>query len=126
MNKRGQELVGFETVEYILIIALGISLLLLLNNTVNIEKYNSVRAEDLALTINSVYIPEGDLSLNYDLGSSGRNVIFEEGVVKTYIEDPIREKQGEILHNSNLIFESRTVKTDELEISKREERVIIS
>ena len=122
MNKRGIELVAFETVEYILVVALGISLFLVLNDLVDMERYNSVRAEDLALTINSVYIPEGDLALNYDLGSN-RNVIFEEGVVKTYIKDSIRERQGLILHNTNFIFEEGALKEEQLEISKNAGRV---
>lgn len=122
MNKRGQDLTIFETVEYILIVALGINLFLALNNLVDIEKYNSVRVEDIALTINSVYIPEGDLALNYDLGSN-RNIIFEDGIVKTHIDDPLRERQGLILHNTNFVFEDLNIKTEELEISKNNGRV---
>ena len=125
MNKRGIELVAFETVEYILVVALGISLFLVLNDLVDMERYNGVRAEDLALTINSVYIPEGDLSLNYDLGSN-RNIIFEEGIVKTYIKDPIRERQGLILHNTNFIFEEVALKQEELRISKNDEGVVVA
>lgn len=125
MNKRGQDLTIFEAVEYILIVALGINLFLVLNNLVDIEKYNSVRAEDIALTINSVYIPEGDLALNYDLGSN-RNIIFEDGIVKTYIDEPIKERQGLILHNTNFVFEDLNIKTEELEISKNNGRVDVA
>ena len=125
MNKRGQELIEFETIEYILLFTLGISLFLALNNLSDIEKYNRVRAEDLALTINSVYIPKGDLVLSYDLGSN-RNVVFEDGVVKTYIDNSIRERQGLILLNNNLIFENGNFRTREFEISKNDEKVMVT
>ncbi len=125
MNKRGLELIEFETIEYILLFALGISLFLALNNLTDVEGYNRIRAEDIALTINSVYISEGDLALSYDLGST-RNVIFEGGVVRTYIDNSIRERQELILLDNNFIFENNGLKTDELRISKDKEKVMVT
>ncbi|MAG52759.1 MAG: hypothetical protein CMH62_02235 [Nanoarchaeota archaeon] len=126
MNKRGQEFPQSETIEYILLIALGIALALMLSNTLNTERYNSIRADDLSLALNSVFIPDGDISLTYNMGNEEREVIFEDNLFKTYINDGIREKKGYILVDRNYLWEARSGKVNSLEISKKGNRVEVA
>ena len=118
MNKRGDVLLTAEAMEFIFLVVLTIVLFFSLNNIVDIEKYNGLRAEDLALTINSAYIPIGDVSFGYSTGSGQRRFIFEDGMVRTYIEDPIRIREGGLLHDSNYIFIGGAFDAEFLEIAK--------
>ncbi len=118
MNKRGDVILVANAMESIFLVVLAIALFLALNNIVDIEKYNGLRAEDLALTINSAYIPEGDVSFEYNTGSGGRKFIFEEGIVRTYIDDPIRAREGVLLHDNSYIFLGGSFDAEFLEIMK--------
>ena len=126
MNKRGQGLVESETIEYILFIAIGLTLSMLLVTSLNTERYNQVRVDDLALSINSVFIPKGNVNLDYDMGIEVREVRFKGNEVATYIKDPIRERSGVILIDKNYIFNARDVRTDFLDFSKVGNNVEIS
>lgn len=126
MNKRGQEYVQSETIEYLLVAAIGITMALMLFTTLKLEKYNGIMAEDMALTLDSVFIPKGDVSLGYDMGSVERNIAFENGVVKTYIDDAIREKNGFILVDENYDLKTRNQKTKNMNIEKKENKVEVT
>lgn len=123
MNKKGEFLMEGETIEWVILLALGIVLLLFLVKLVNIEKHNGLRAEDLALTINSIYVPSGTVSLEYEMGFGKREIIFEEGMVGTFIKDPIRRRDGLILHDRNYLFRGEDTRTEFLEMRKEGNRV---
>ncbi len=126
MNKRGQEYVQSETVEYLLVVAIGITMALMLFTSLKLEKYNNIMAEDMALTLDSVFIPKGDVSLGYDMGSVERNIAFENGIVKTYIDDAIREENGFILVDENYNFKTKNQKTKNMNIVKEGNKVEVT
>ncbi|MBU2639188.1 MAG: hypothetical protein KKG75_00605 [Nanoarchaeota archaeon] len=125
MNKRGQSLIQVETIEYVLLVAIAIMLFFLLNTAIGMEKFNGLRADDLALTINSVFIPKGNVAIDYEMGEEGREIKFYEGIVGTYIDDPIRESKNLVLVDSNYIFERRNMNTNLLEITKQGDKVTV-
>ena len=126
MNKKGQEYVQSETIEYMLIVAIGVTVALMLFTSLKLEKYNAIRAEDLALTLNSAFIPKGDLNVEYDMGDVERQIIFEDGKIKTYIDDPIRERSGLLLLDENYVFRSNDAKTSRLGIVKEKDKVDVA
>lgn len=124
MDKRGFALVESETVEYILLVVLGITLLLMLSNIVNVERYNQIKADDIALTLNSVFISKGNVVLDYDVGGE-RNIIFSENAVRTYVDDPLRERNALVLIDRNYAFDDFELKTSFFEISKFDNGVLV-
>tara|TARA_Y100000310_G_scaffold340181_1_gene435075 strand:+ start:1193 stop:1573 length:381 start_codon:yes stop_codon:yes gene_type:complete len=125
MNKRGQGLVQAETMEYMILIAIAVTLSVMLVTSLSTERYNGVRATDLSLSVNSIFIPKHDITLNYDMGVETREVVFEGREIGTYVEDPIREGKGGLLVDRNYGFTARSLRTSSLGISKRGEDVNI-
>ena len=119
----GEEFSLIETVEYVVLVGLAAVMILTMNNAVNTEKFNSVVADDIALTLDSVFIPDGNLVLKYDMGNFNRYINFEDGEVSTYIEDPIRERGSLILIDKNYVFDTSNTRTSFLEIGKKEDRI---
>ena len=115
-----------KVMNYIILLATIVTLGYLLIGALNLEKYNQVRADDLSLTFNSVFIPKDDLSLDYDMGSTEREIIFEEGFVKTYIDDDLRGKKAPLVIDGNYVFEATNLKTNFLEVVKKEDKVVIT
>ena len=127
MNKKGEEgLVLTTIIDYTLLVALAITLFAFMNNATNTEKYNSIRANDLGLAINSVPISKYDVELNYEMGDVDREVFFGNKVVKTYIDDASREREGDILIDNNYIFDTKDTKSNSLKISKKEDKVQVA
>jgi hypothetical protein len=126
MNKRGQDLVQSESIEYILLVALAVTMTVMSTNALNTEKYNGVVAEDLSLALNSGTIPEGNIEFSYSFGDASRMINFEDGNFKTYIDDPIREKEGLLLLNNELDTNLESSGSKNLKFSKIDERVEVS
>ena len=124
-SKKGQSLIQIETVESVLLVAIAIMLFVLLNTSINMDKFNGLRADDLALTINSAFIPKGNVAMDYEMGSINREVKFSDGVVGTFIDDPIREQKNLILIDGNYIFERRNANTNLLQITKLGDKVSV-
>jgi hypothetical protein len=118
MNKKGQGLPQVTVTEYIILIAVVASVFFMMSNALNTERYNTIRAEDLALSANAVLIPDGDISYTYDMGIETRNVFFENGKVITYIGDSTREKSSFVLIDDNYVFDFENKKVDSLVFSK--------
>ena len=68
MNKRGQELVSWEFVKGVILIILIMVLLAWAYRGVPDSRINKIKAEDLSLSVSSVFIVDDDLNFIYDLG----------------------------------------------------------
>jgi hypothetical protein len=116
----GEELVQIETVEYIVLVALGIMMVVMINSITHMEKFNSLTVDDASLVVNSIFILKEDLELSYDLGNVEKQLTFEDGKLKTYINDPLREREGLLLLDGDYEFNILDAKTSRLDISKKD------
>src|SRR3989344_2208497 len=83
MNKRGQELVSWEFVKGVILIILIMVLLAWAYRGVPDSRINKIKAEDLSLSVSSVFIVDDDLNFIYDLGEE-YYIDIDEDRVKLY------------------------------------------
>ncbi len=125
MNKRGEGLVQIQTVEFAFLIVLVIFFSVRLYQPIEENKLNQIKAEDLALSIESLPILNGDLRLDYKFGDEYyieeiNNVIF---IYKLSEVKKGRSKVG--LENSYDFAENINDKTEAIVIEKKGKKVVI-
>ena len=119
MNKKAQSYVQSETMEYIVLVAVAVAFMLAMNNALGMEKYNSLIAEDIALTINSAFITDGNLDIEYNLGSVDRSISYRDNKVRVYVSDVSREKSADISMSDNAQIKFTDKKDNKILIKKR-------
>ena len=73
MNKRGQY-ATWETLEYVLLVILILFFSVVMVRGIEDKQLNQIKSEGLALTISSVFLIDGEMDVNYDLGKFDHNV----------------------------------------------------
>lgn len=69
MNKRGVGFITFETVELVFLISMIIFFGVLIYQGADEHALNQIKAEDISLGISSMYLLDGDLIVDYELGN---------------------------------------------------------
>lgn len=129
MNKRGQGLITITTVEYAFLIVLAIFLTIKTYDPVDDKSLNQIKAEDLVLGIESVFLVEGDLNLGFELGD---NFFIDEDnfIIKVYqAGGESFEKHGRSklsLKRGYVFAEDIVGRTDVVRIRKEGKRVVVS
>ncbi len=84
MNKRGQGYVGITSMEMVFLVIFAIVFSYSLMQGVDEQSLNQIKAEDLSLGINSVYLIEGDVNLEYDMGEGIFEVEENNNKIRVY------------------------------------------
>ncbi|MBS3151413.1 hypothetical protein J4443_03490 [Candidatus Woesearchaeota archaeon] len=127
MNKRGQEeFVSWEFVKGVVLVILIVILSGWAYRGIPDSKLNPLKAEDLSLTISSIFLVEGDLNLAYDLGDE-YYVDIDDSIIRLSRSEEGMKGRGEIFLDGNYNFgEQLNGKTELINIKKEGSRVVIS
>lgn len=127
MNKRGQEeLVSWEFVKGVVLFMVIVILLAWAYRGIPDSKLNPLKAEDLSLTISSIFITEGDLNLAYDLKDE-YFIDIDGNRIKLYKSEEGTRGVSEIFLDGNYNFgEQLNRETNKVNVKKDGNRVVVS
>ncbi len=126
MNKRGQEFASWEFVKGAILVILIIILFAWAYRGIPDSKLNPVKAEDLSLTISSVFIADGDLNLVYDLGGE-YYIDVDDNIIRIYKSEEGARGRSEMFLDEDYNFgEQLDKKTKTVNIRKEGKRVMVS
>lgn len=127
MNKRGQEeLASWEFVKGVVLVVLIIILIGWAYRGVPDSKLNLLKAEDLSLTISSVFLVDGDLNFVYELGDE-YSVYVDDDRIRIYrTEEGVRGTSEMFLDKNYNFGEQLNKKVEKINIRKDENSVRVS
>lgn len=127
MNKRGQEeLVSWEFVKGVVLFMVIVILLAWAYRGIPDSKLNPLKAEDLSLTISSIFITEGDLNFAYDLKDE-YFIDIDGNRIKLYKSEEGTRGVSEIFLDGNYNFgEQLNRETNKVNVKKDGNRVVVS
>lgn len=126
MNKRGQELASWEFVKGVVLVVLIVILLGWAYRGIPDSKLNPVKAEDLSLSVSSVFIIDGDLNPVYDLGEE-YYVSIDSNKLKLYLTEEGARGISEMSLDKNYNFgEQLNERSEKINIKKSGNSVVVS
>ncbi len=126
MNKRGQELASWEFVKGVVLVVLIVILLGWAYRGIPDSKLNPVKAEDLSLSVSSVFIIDGDLNPVYDLGEE-YYVSIDSNKLKLYLTEEGSRGISEMSLDKNYNFgEQLNERSEKINIKKSGNSVVVS
>ncbi len=127
MNKRGnEELTSWEFSKGVVLLVVIISLLAFAYRGIPDSRLNPLKAEDLSLTISSVFLVENDISFDYDLGEE-YFIDIDNNRVRLYKSEEGARGVSELFLDNNYNFgEQLNKKTKLIKIKKEGNKVVIS
>ncbi|MEK6856433.1 MAG: hypothetical protein AABX49_00300 [Nanoarchaeota archaeon] len=126
MNKRGQELASWEFVKGVVLVVLIVILLGWAYRGIPDSKLNPVKAEDLSLSVSSVFIIDGDLNPVYDLGEE-YYVSIDGNKLKLYLTEEGARGISEMSLDKNYNFgEQLNERSEKINIKKSGNSVVVS
>ena len=126
MNKRGQELASWEFVKGVVLVVLIVILLGWAYRGIPDSKLNHVKAEDLSLSVSSVFIIDGDLNPVYDLGEE-YYVSIDGNKLKLYLTEEGARGISEMSLDKNYNFgEQLNERSEKINIKKSGNSVVVS
>lgn len=128
MNKRGQELASWEFVKGVILLILIMILLTWAYRGIPDSKLNPIKAEDLSLSVSSVFIADNDLNLDYELG--GEYYVDVEGdYIRLYKSKEGARGVSELFLDEDYNFGEQLnteTKINHVDIRKERNRLVIS
>ena len=126
MNKRGEEIVAWEFVKGAILFIILLVLLAGAYRGIPDSRLNSVKAEDLSLSISSVFLVDNDLNLVYDLKEE-YFLDIDGNRVKLYKSEEGARGVSELFLDKTYNFgEQLNKKTSKVNIKKERNRVVVS
>ena len=127
MNKRGIGYQSISTMEYAFLVILAIFFsVIVYNGGLEEQQVNELKAEDLGLTIDSVFLVEQDLGFTFDLG---KEYYVNEEIKRIRIYETSESKLGiaNLAIDEGYDFaEIIKGKTNKVSVEKKGNRVVIS
>ena len=126
MNKRGNEYVMITGAELVFLVVFASVFGYISVKGVDEYKVNQIRAEDLSLAINSVFILNNNINLNYNFGDE-RNVEFSDNNIRIYRFSKSKIGVSGLSLDAGYNFaEQVSEKTKTVSIVKDKKRVIVN
>ena len=128
MNKRGEEYTAINTMELFFIFILAtFFMVIVFRGGIDESALNQIKAEDLVSGINSVFLLNNDVNLDYDLGDESYNIEKENNLLKVYRLNEEKKGEAMIVRPSDFIVtEQVRGKVNKVIIKKQEKGVVIS
>jgi cytochrome c biogenesis factor len=118
-NKAGEERTLDSIAGFTIVLAIAGILFYSLYTLEDEAKLNKIKAEDVALILDTADIPEGDFELNYELKDRRIDIDKDRREINLFKED--RTKEGEAEFSSNVEGSNEAVGS--LHVVKRGDRV---
>ena len=126
MNKRGEELAAWELVKGVILFIILLVLFAGAYRGIPDSKLNPVKAEDLSLSISSVFLVDNDLNLVYDLKDE-YFLDIDGNRVRLYKTEEGARGVSELFLDKNYNFgEQLNKETSKINIKKDGTRVVVS
>jgi len=126
MNKKGQEYTAITTMEYAFLVILAIFFSVAVYNGLDDQKINQLKADDLAITIDSAFLLEDDANIFYGLGNEF-NIDGELNRIRIYGSDIDNWGIKDLTVDGEYDFaEDISGKKDSVLIKKEGKRVVIA
>jgi len=128
MNKRGEEYTAINTMELFFIFILAtFFMVIIFRGGIDESALNQIKAEDLVSGINSVFLLNNDVNLDYDLGDESYHIEEKNNQLKVYKLNKEKEGSAEIIQPTGFDFtEQVRGKVNKVIIKKQEKGVVIS
>lgn len=126
MNKKGQEYTAITTMEYAFLVILAVFFTIAVFKGLEEQKINQLKTDDLAMSIDSIFLLRDDAYVNFDLGKES-DVNGEFRRIRVYYSDIDNLGIKDLTIPQGYDFaEDVSGKKDNLLIKKENKRVVIS
>ena len=128
MNKKGEEYTAINTMELFFIFILAtFFLVIIFRGGIEEQELNQLKADDLALGINSVFLLNGDLNLEYGLGDESYHIEEENNQINVYILNEEKRGISKVIVPKGFDFTEQVKgKVNRIGIKKQRKGVVIS
>ena len=127
MNKRGQGYSAITAMEFAFLVIFAISFSYGIMNGIDERSLNQLKVEDLSLSINSMYVVEGAVDLDYDFGKWNFNVEEENNKLRVWKDNKAKMGISRLGLDTNYEFLERVKEEkNKINIKKEEGSVVIS
>ena len=127
MNKRGVGFITFETVELVFLISIIIFFGVLIYQGADEHALNQIKAEDLSLGISSMYLLDGDLGIDYELGNEPYDVSATGNYISVFKISKEKEGISKFSRPDGFEFaENVQGKNNKINVEKKGRAVLIS
>ncbi|MBI2507936.1 hypothetical protein HYV89_03205 [Candidatus Woesearchaeota archaeon] len=127
MSKRGVGFITFETVELVFLISIIIFFGALIYQDSDEHALNQIKAQDISLGVSSVYLIDGDLSVDYEFGEELYNVRSNGNYISVFKTNKEKEGISKFSRSEGFEFADNVQgKNNKILIEKKKKAVIVS
>ena len=127
MSKRGVGFITFETVELVFLISIIIFFGVLIYQDADEHALNQIKAEDISLGVSSMYLLDGDLNVDYELGDELYDVSSTGDYISVFKTSKEKEEISKFSRPDGFEFaENIQGKNNKIAIEKKKRAVLIS